>query len=427
MSVRERSRSRDITKKQQETINSFTHVIDTIFLQYLTQKAAACSPTPVTPTLSPKEVATLLLEKQIEKLIHTIRQHLTRESVLATLFTQPSSAAATDADINLLNIKTKELYDLTQLLTSEELRKKAETAFLKVYEIKQMIASNPNKAYELLSQQAIAKSLRELHEAITGEHKDFIQKFAVAVSEGKTGFVYDNTPAILELSIKTAWDRYKAELRRDPTSEDMKTFLRENPDTFEIGLLAGRDFTPGHGYINGLIRYEKYCKYLLREYIKLFLNDVLGNGLLIKEDKGRGDKGRDDKGRGDVPLLSPGKWVPLFLDEVIKFIESSGVPPDYMCQLKRESLNNIQKILKEEVAEMIKNFQEGGRSHSRIKSKKARHYKRRASTASKASRRYRRRTTKQKRNRSRTRTRTRTGIRTRTRTRTRTQHRKQKK
>ena len=416
----EKSRSRSIssnhddenisilTEKQQETIEKFTSVIDYSFLQHLNQIAAACSPTPVTSSLSPEEVATLLLEKQIEKLIHSIRQHLTRESVLATLCTQPSSVDATVADINLLHIQTKEFLDLTKLLTNTELREKAKTAFQKVNEIKEMIASNPCQAYELLSQQAIVDSLRELHKAITSEHKDSIQTFAVAVSQGKTKFVYDNTPAILELSIQTSWDRYKANLEKHPTHEDMKTFLRENLDIFGVFLLAGRDFTLEHAtYVNGLMRYEKYCKYLLREYIKLFLKDIVERGIFKRE----------YKGRGDVPLLEPGKWVPIFLDEVINFIESSGIPQADMCRLKRESLNKIKDILKEEVAEMIENFQEGGRSHSRVKSKKACYRRKRISMAmaSKASRRYRRRTTKQKRNRSRTRTRTRT------------QHRKQKK
>lgn len=413
MSARERSRSGTryisiLTEKQQETIISFTHVIEDMFLQYLNQ-TAACSNTKVTPTLSPEEVATLLLEKQIENLIHSIRQHLTRESVLATLCTLPSSVAATAADINLLHIQTKELLKLTQLRTSSALHEKVLQAVNKIKEIEVMITTNPSRACELLSQQAIADSLRELHEAITGEYKDFIRKFAVAVSQSETRFVYDNTPAILELSIKTAWDRYKAELGRPPTYEDMNTFLRENPDIFGVFLLAGRDFTPGHGYINGLISYEKYCKYLLGEYIDLFLKDVVERGIFKRE----------YKGRGDVPLLAARKWVSIFLDEVIKFIESSGIPEAYMCQLKRESLNNIKDILKKEVAEMIKNFQEGGRSHSRLKSKKACYRRKRVymAMASKSSRRYHRRTTKQKRNRSRTRTRTRT----------RTQHRKQKK
>jgi hypothetical protein len=343
--------------------------------------------------------------------------------VLGRLCTLPRSDAATDADINLLNIQTAELLKLTQLPTSSALRQKLQTAFEKVDEIKQMITSNPCHAYELLSQQAIAGSLSELHHAITGEHKDFIRKFAVAVSQGEARFVSDNTQDILKLSIQTSWDRYKANLGRHPTYEDMNTFLRENPDIFGVFLLAGRDFTRGHStYVNGLMLYEKYCKYLLREYIELFLEDIISKGEFEREYL-----------EGDG--IKTATWVTHFLDEVVKFITSAGVPPAYMCRLKRESLNEIKEILKEKVAEMIERLpkksslkselptekrqklDQGGGSHSRLKSKKACYRRKCVSMAAKASRRYRRRTTKQKRNRSRTRTRTRT----------RTQHRKQKK
>ena len=396
------------TKHRLKTIEDFEDTIDRLFDRHL-RSTAACSSSVVSVGQSIEEVSTLLLRNQIKKLIDSIRRHLTRETFLATLCTQPRSAAtdaATDADINLLSIQTKELFDLTQLLTNTALREKAAKAFQTVEEIKKMIASKPCEAYQLLSQQAIAVSLRELHDAITVERKDFIKDFAVAVSKGEARFVFDNTPAILEFSIKISWDRYKTNLRRYPTYEDMKTFLHENPDISGIFLLAGRDFTPGHAtYVNGLTRYEKYSKYLLQEYIDLFLEDIISKGEFEREYLG------DDDVKTDT-------WVNRFLHEIVGFITSAGVPPAYMCQLNRVSLNKIKEILKKKVAEMIERLpkrqklDQGGGSHSRLKSKKARRYKRRASMALKASRRYRRRTTKQKQTRLRTQNRSRTRTRT---------------
>ena len=405
------------TKHRLKTIQEFERTIDQIFEPHLIY-TAACSSSVVSVGQSIDEVATLLLGNQIKKLIDSIRQHLTREQVLGRLCTLPRSDAATDADINLLNIQTEQLLKLTQLPTSSALRQKLQTAITTVDEIKKMIASNPCQAYELLSQQAIAGSLHELHEAITVERKDFIRKFAVAVSQSEARFVYDNTPAILELSIKTAWDRYKTELGRPPTYEDMNTFLRENPDIFGVFLLAGRDFTPGHAtYVNGLTRYEKYSKYLLQEYIDLFLEDIISKGEFEREYLG------DD----DVKTAT---WVKRFLHEIVRFITSAGVDQAYMCQLNWVLLNKIKEILKKKVAEMIERLpkkrsleselhtekrqkpDQGGGSHSRLKSKKARRYKKRTSIISKASRRYRRRTTKQKQTRLRTQNRSRTRTRT---------------
>jgi len=122
------------TQHRRKTIQDFELTIDQIFEPHL-RYTAACSSHVVSVGQSIDEVATLLLGNQIKKLIDSIRQHLTREQVLGHLCTLPRSDAATDADINLLNIQTEQLLKLTQLPTSSALRQKLQTAFKKVEEI----------------------------------------------------------------------------------------------------------------------------------------------------------------------------------------------------------------------------------------------------------------------------------------------------
>jgi hypothetical protein len=189
--------------------------------------------------------------------------------------------------------------------------------------------------------------------------------------------------------MKTKWNKYK-EGKGLINLQTMKNFLASiKTDMDNFNRIYSICFTPRFEHVNRILRLN-YMIHMLDEYIRLFL---------------------ETKQQEVITLLSSDDfnvsyWVDIFVNMIIDFFtEMAQIPRQYMCQVKPMMMNKIKGIIIVEFGRFLRELPpaQGGGNHR---------YKKRTSIISKASRRYRRRTTKQKRTRMRTRNHSRTRTRT---------------